>query len=150
MKINLNLECHYIKMLRYLFNFLIITIYIYISLFIVYEKYNQKIYVCNKYAKRVTLEIDWFWYMYFVMERNQDYFVILIILWFADTIRYLSLHDNKYIRYFPGHTKKWVILFYTYLIDRHPNFYIKVSSFDIHAFNPCGTFVKSLCYHCNL
>jgi len=23
-----------------------------------------------------------------------------------DTIRYLSLHDNKYIRYFPGHTKK--------------------------------------------
>lgn len=25
-----------------------------------------------------------------------------------DTIRYLSLHDNKYIRYFPGHTKKVV------------------------------------------
>ena len=24
----------------------------------------------------------------------------------SDTIRYLSLHDNKYIRYFPGHTKK--------------------------------------------
>ncbi|CAH1709339.1 unnamed protein product [Chironomus riparius] len=23
-----------------------------------------------------------------------------------DTIRYLSLHDNKYLRYFPGHTKK--------------------------------------------
>uniref|UniRef100_A0A8C5HK47 Twinfilin n=1 Tax=Gouania willdenowi TaxID=441366 RepID=A0A8C5HK47_GOUWI len=23
-----------------------------------------------------------------------------------DTIRYLSLHDNKYIRYFPGHTKR--------------------------------------------
>jgi len=23
-----------------------------------------------------------------------------------DTIRYLSLHDNKYIRYFPGHSKK--------------------------------------------
>ena len=22
-----------------------------------------------------------------------------------DTIRYLSLNDNKYIRYFPGHTK---------------------------------------------
>lgn len=43
-------------MLRYIFNFLIITIYIYISLFIVYEKYNQKIYVCNKYAKRMTLE----------------------------------------------------------------------------------------------
>lgn len=27
-----------------------------------------------------------------------------------DTIRYLSLHDNKYIRYFPGHTKKVVTL----------------------------------------
>ncbi|CAH1265891.1 WD repeat-containing protein 82-like isoform X1 [Branchiostoma lanceolatum] len=27
-----------------------------------------------------------------------------------DTIRYLSLHDNKYIRYFPGHTKKVVAL----------------------------------------
>lgn len=27
-----------------------------------------------------------------------------------DTIRYLSLHDNKYIRYFPGHTKKVVSL----------------------------------------
>lgn len=23
-----------------------------------------------------------------------------------DTVRYLSLHDNKYLRYFPGHTKK--------------------------------------------
>lgn len=23
-----------------------------------------------------------------------------------DTLRYLSLHDNKYLRYFPGHTKK--------------------------------------------
>ncbi|KAG7280552.1 hypothetical protein CRUP_028278 [Coryphaenoides rupestris] len=23
-----------------------------------------------------------------------------------DTIRYLSLHDNKYIRYFPGHNKR--------------------------------------------
>nr|CDJ90456.1 WD40 repeat domain containing protein [Haemonchus contortus] len=27
-----------------------------------------------------------------------------------DTIRYLSLHDNKYIRYFPGHTKKVMCL----------------------------------------
>lgn len=27
-----------------------------------------------------------------------------------DTIRYLSLHDNKYIRYFPGHSKKVVCL----------------------------------------
>ncbi|XP_013380004.1 WD repeat-containing protein 82 [Lingula anatina] len=27
-----------------------------------------------------------------------------------DTIRYLSLHDNKYIRYFPGHTKKVVTI----------------------------------------
>ncbi|GAB6022978.1 WD repeat-containing protein 82 [Chamberlinius hualienensis] len=27
-----------------------------------------------------------------------------------DTLRYLSLHDNKYIRYFPGHTKKVVTL----------------------------------------
>ncbi|XP_071512077.1 WD repeat-containing protein 82-like [Diadema setosum] len=27
-----------------------------------------------------------------------------------DTIRYLSLHDNKYLRYFPGHTKKVVSL----------------------------------------
>lgn len=27
-------------------------------------------------------------------------------IFLADTIRYLSLHDNKYIRYFPGHTKK--------------------------------------------
>ena len=26
----------------------------------------------------------------------------------ADTIRYLSLHDNKFLRYFPGHTKKLV------------------------------------------
>ena len=23
----------------------------------------------------------------------------------SDTIRYLSLHDNKYLRYFSGHTK---------------------------------------------
>uniref|UniRef100_A0A8C5SPH2 WD repeat domain 82 n=1 Tax=Laticauda laticaudata TaxID=8630 RepID=A0A8C5SPH2_LATLA len=28
----------------------------------------------------------------------------------ADTIRYLSLHDNKYIRYFPGHSKRVVAL----------------------------------------
>ncbi|XP_067144914.1 WD repeat-containing protein 82-like [Centruroides vittatus] len=27
-----------------------------------------------------------------------------------DTIRYLSLHDNKYIRYFSGHSKKVVVL----------------------------------------
>lgn len=27
-----------------------------------------------------------------------------------DTIRYLSLHDNKYIRYFPGHSKKVISL----------------------------------------
>lgn len=27
-----------------------------------------------------------------------------------DTIRYLSLHDNKYLRYFPGHTKKVISL----------------------------------------
>ncbi|KAL4645953.1 WD repeat-containing protein 82 [Arapaima gigas] len=27
-----------------------------------------------------------------------------------DTIRYLSLHDNKYIRYFPGHNKRVVAL----------------------------------------
>jgi len=27
-----------------------------------------------------------------------------------DTIRYLSLHDNKFIRYFPGHTKKVITL----------------------------------------
>lgn len=29
---------------------------------------------------------------------------------FADAIRYQSLHDNKYIRYFPGHTKRVVCL----------------------------------------
>ena len=29
---------------------------------------------------------------------------------FADAIRYQSLHDNKYIRYFNGHTKKVVCL----------------------------------------
>lgn len=29
-------------------------------------------------------------------------FAVFII----DTIRYLSLHDNKYIRYFPGHNKR--------------------------------------------
>ena len=33
-----------------------------------------------------------------------------IVLFLLDTIRYLSLHDNKYIRYFPGHTKKYVAL----------------------------------------
>ena len=27
-----------------------------------------------------------------------------------DTIRYLSLHDNKYLRYFIGHTKTVVCL----------------------------------------
>ncbi|CAD6996851.1 unnamed protein product [Ceratitis capitata] len=27
-----------------------------------------------------------------------------------DNIRYLSLHDNKYLRYFPGHTKKVISL----------------------------------------
>lgn len=27
-----------------------------------------------------------------------------------DAIRYLSLHDNKYLRYFPGHTKKVISL----------------------------------------
>lgn len=26
---------------------------------------------------------------------------------FLDTIRYLSLHDNKYIRYYQGHEKKY-------------------------------------------
>lgn len=26
----------------------------------------------------------------------------------TDTIRYLSLHDNKYIRYYQGHDKKLV------------------------------------------
>ncbi|VDO09301.1 unnamed protein product [Brugia timori] len=31
-------------------------------------------------------------------------------LCFLDVIRYLSLHDNKYIRYFPGHQKKVVTL----------------------------------------
>lgn len=30
----------------------------------------------------------------------------LLVCFFSDTIRYLSLHDNKYIRYFPGHTKR--------------------------------------------
>lgn len=41
-----------------------------------------------------------------------------------DTIRYLSLHDNKYIRYFPGHNKRWgvdlfssVIVLYLDLIE---------------------------------
>ena len=29
-----------------------------------------------------------------------------MLLFLSDTIRYLSLHDNKYIRYFQGHTKK--------------------------------------------
>jgi COMPASS component SWD2 len=26
-------------------------------------------------------------------------------VFYLDTIRYLSLHDNKYLRYFPGHTR---------------------------------------------
>ena len=28
---------------------------------------------------------------------------------FADDIRYLSLHDNSYLRYFKGHKKKCVL-----------------------------------------
>lgn len=45
----------------------------------------------------------------------RDHFYITLGSWynkaydlfmFSDTIRYLSLHDNKYIRYFPGHTKR--------------------------------------------
>ena len=27
---------------------------------------------------------------------------------YTDTVRYLSLHDNKYLRYFPGHIKRLV------------------------------------------
>lgn len=34
----------------------------------------------------------------FSLQRKRD---------LLDTIRFLSLHDNKYIRYFPGHVKKW-------------------------------------------
>ncbi|GAB5568135.1 WD repeat-containing protein 5 isoform X1 [Prionailurus iriomotensis] len=34
----------------------------------------------------------------------------LLISGKPDTIRYLSLHDNKYIRYFPGHSKRVVAL----------------------------------------
>ena len=29
----------------------------------------------------------------------------------TDTIRYLSLHDNKFLRYFPGHTKRSITQF---------------------------------------
>ena len=29
----------------------------------------------------------------------------------TDTVRYLSLHDNKYLRYFPGHTKRCVTVY---------------------------------------
>ena len=36
-------------------------------------------------------------------DRNRN-----VCLYFSDTIRYLSLHDNKYIRYFIGHNKRWV------------------------------------------
>ncbi|KHJ98970.1 WD domain, G-beta repeat protein, partial [Oesophagostomum dentatum] len=36
--------------------------------------------------------------------------ITILTTFFADTIRYLSLHDNKYIRYFPGHTKKVMCL----------------------------------------
>uniref|UniRef100_A0ACB8EI66 WD repeat-containing protein 82 n=1 Tax=Sphaerodactylus townsendi TaxID=933632 RepID=A0ACB8EI66_9SAUR len=34
----------------------------------------------------------------------------LYVVLTGDTIRYLSLHDNKYIRYFPGHNKRVVAL----------------------------------------
>lgn len=33
-----------------------------------------------------------------------------------DTIRYLSLHDNKYIRYFQSHTKRYAQLFCDHVI----------------------------------
>lgn len=34
------------------------------------------------------------------------HFQIFDVNLFSDTIRYLSLPDNKYLRYFSGHTKK--------------------------------------------
>ena len=37
-------------------------------------------------------------------------YAYIVLCMFLDTIRYLSLHDNKYIRYFSGHTKKLVSL----------------------------------------
>ena len=51
---------------------------------------------------------DSFSYLFFL--RNLKCFLARV--WFAivlsEVIRYLSLHDNKYIRYFPGHQDKWV------------------------------------------
>jgi hypothetical protein len=46
-----------------------------------------------------------------LMVNNLDFYkyiyIILIQFYISlDTIRYLSLHDNKYIRYYQGHEKK--------------------------------------------
>lgn len=37
-----------------------------------------------------------------------SFFFHSFYLFVLDTIRFLSLHDNKYIRYFPGHVRKYV------------------------------------------
>ncbi|RUS31520.1 WD40-repeat-containing domain protein [Jimgerdemannia flammicorona] len=49
----------------------------------------------------------------------------------ADTLRYLSLHDNKYIRYFKGHRKRYVphFIFILVLGIGQPLWAINVSTF---------------------
>lgn len=76
-----------------------------------------------------------------------------------DTIRYLSLHDNKYIRYFPGHTDKVVSLvmspegetFLSASLDqnvrlwdlRSPSYQgaVEVSNNPVASFNPSGSLI---------
>ncbi len=42
---------------------------------------------------------------------EEMYLYPILFFCIADTIRYLSLHDNKYLRYFPGHSKKYELEF---------------------------------------
>jgi len=62
------------------------------------------------YQNMYFLDIGLYQFCVFISALNFINIFIAIVLYnyifLADTIRYLSLHDNKYIRYFPGHTKK--------------------------------------------
>uniref|UniRef100_A0A8C8EIF7 WD repeat-containing protein 82 n=1 Tax=Oncorhynchus tshawytscha TaxID=74940 RepID=A0A8C8EIF7_ONCTS len=73
-----------------------------------------------------------------------------------DTIRYLSLHDNKYIRYFPGHNKRVTSLSMSPVDDtfisgsldktirlwdlRSPNCQVGEASLDGQTVRPAGPF----------
>jgi hypothetical protein len=48
---------------------------------------------------------------------------IYLYIYLLDTLRYLSVYDNKYIRYFRGHKKRFIILFNP-LLSQYTYFFI--------------------------